>query len=117
MLENIIGHAALVENLRGEMASGRFPRAVLFSGPAYVGKLSTALEIARALTCQEGRAAWSCECASCRSQKELTHPHTVLLGSRYADVEIAACADSLMRSRKPAALFLFLRAVRKLTRR
>ena len=117
MLENIIGHTSLVETLRAEVTTGRFPRAVLFSGPAYTGKLSTALEIARALTCQQGSAAWSCECASCRSQKELTHPHTVLLGSRYADVEIAACADTLMRSRKPASLFLFLRAVRKLTRR
>jgi DNA polymerase-3 subunit gamma/tau len=50
-------------------------------------------------------------------QKELTHPQTVLLGSRYADVEIAASADALMRSRKPATLYLLLRAVRKLTRR
>src|SRR5208337_788655 len=49
--------------------------------------------------------------------KELAHPQTVLLGPRYADVEIAASADALMRSRKPAALYLLLRAVRKLTRR
>jgi DNA polymerase-3 subunit gamma/tau len=50
-------------------------------------------------------------------QKELSHPLTVLLGSRYADVEIAASADALMRSRKPATLYLLLRAIRKLTRR
>jgi DNA polymerase-3 subunit gamma/tau len=117
MLENIVGHTALVATLRDELASERFPRAVLFSGPPYGGKLSTALETARVLTCREGTAAWSCDCVSCRSQKELTHPHTVLLGSRYADVEIAACADALMRSRRPAALYLFFRAVRKLTRR
>jgi len=117
MLENIIGHESIVATLREELGAGRFPRAVLFSGPPYNGKLSTALEAARVLTCQEGTAAWSCECASCRSQKELTHPHTVLLGWRYAEVEIAACADTLMRSRRPAALYLFLRAVRKLTRR
>jgi DNA polymerase-3 subunit gamma/tau len=117
MLENIIGHAALVASIRDELRASRFPRAVLFNGPAYGGKLSTALEAARVLTCQEGSADWSCECASCRSQKELTHPHTVLLGWRYADIEIAASADTLMRSRRPAALYLFLRAVRKLTRR
>ncbi len=90
MLENIIGHAALVAEIRAELASARFPRAVLFVGPPYAGKLSTALETARVLTCREGTAAWSCDCVSCRSQKELTHPHTVLLGFRYADVEIAA---------------------------
>jgi len=117
MLENIIGHAALVDGIRAELREGRFPRAVLFFGPPYGGKLSTALEVARALTCQEGSAAWSCECASCRSQKELMHPHTVLLGWRPTDVEIAACGEALVRSRKTASHYLFVRAVRKLTRR
>jgi DNA polymerase-3 subunit gamma/tau len=117
MLENVIGHAGIVESVRAELGSGRFPRAALFTGPAYSGKLTAALEVARALTCQEGTAAWSCECPACRSQKELTHPHTVLLGPRYSDVEIAASADAFLRNRRPAGLYLFLRAVRKLTRR
>jgi len=117
MFENIIGQAETIRVLRGELAQGRFPRSSLFFGPAYAGKLSTALEAARVLTCAEGRGEWSCECASCRMQKELTHPQTVLLGPRYADVEIAASADALMRSRKPSTLYLLLRAVRKLTRR
>ena len=117
MFENIIGQTETIRALRGELAQGRFPRSSLFFGPAYAGKLSTALEAARVLTCAEGRGEWSCECASCRMQKELTHPQTVLLGPRYADVEIAASADALMRSRKPSTLYLLLRAVRKLTRR
>jgi DNA polymerase III delta prime subunit len=117
MFENIIGHKEIVETLRGELSHGTFPRASLFYGPAYAGKLSTALEVARVLTCAEGTADWACECQSCRLQKELAHPHTVLLGSRYADVEIAACAGALLRSRKTSTQYLFLRAVRKLTRR
>jgi DNA polymerase-3 subunit gamma/tau len=117
MFENIIGQTQTVQALRAELALARFPRSALFFGPAYAGKLSTALEAARVLTCAEGTGEWSCECASCRMQKELTHPQTVLLGPRYADVEIAASADALMRSRKPATLYLLLRAVRKLTRR
>jgi DNA polymerase III delta prime subunit len=117
MFENIIGHATTVQMLREELGSARFPRASLFFGPPYTGKLSAALEAARVLTCREGRAEWSCACQSCRLQKELVHPHTVLLGTRYADVEIAACAGVLMRSRKTPTLYLFLRAVRKLTRR
>jgi DNA polymerase III delta prime subunit len=117
MFENIIGHKDVVETLRGELGRGAFPRASLFYGPAYAGKLSTALEVARVLTCAQGTADWACECRSCRLQKELAHPHTVLLGPRYADVEIAACAGALLRSRKSSTQYLFLRAVRKLTRR
>ncbi len=117
MFENIIGQADMVGALRGELAQQRFPRSSLFFGPAYAGKLSTALETARVLTCAAGTGDWSCECGACRLQKDLTHPQTVLIGPRYSDVEIAASADALMRSRKPASRYLLLRAVRKLTRR
>jgi DNA polymerase-3 subunit gamma/tau len=117
MFENIIGQRTTVESLRSELARGSFPRAVLFFGPQYSGKLSVALEAARVLTCALGTGEWTCECASCRSQKELLHPHTVMLGSRSWDVEIAACADSLLRGRRSSSQYLFLRAVRKLTRR
>jgi DNA polymerase III gamma/tau subunit len=43
MFENIIGQAAAVSALRGELAQGKFPRSALFFGPPYAGKLSTAL--------------------------------------------------------------------------
>jgi DNA polymerase III delta prime subunit len=117
MFENIIGQKDAVGALHTELTGARFPRSALFFGPAYGAKLSTALETARVLTCAEGSGEWSCGCASCLMHKELTHPQTVLIGPRYADVEIAASADALMRSRKPAALYLVVRAVRKLTRR
>jgi len=117
MFENIIGQADVIQALRSELAQARFPRSSLFFGPAYSGKLSTALETARVLTCAAGTGDWSCECPQCRLQKDLTHPQTVLIGPRYSDVEIAASADALMRSRKPASRYLLLRAVRKLTRR
>ncbi len=117
MFENIIGQQGTVRTLCSELTRGSFPRSVLFFGPSYSGKLSTALEAARVLTCRLGTGEWTCDCSSCRSQKELSHPHTVLLGSRYWDVEIAACADSLLRNRKPPSQYLFLRSVRKLTRR
>jgi DNA polymerase III delta prime subunit len=117
MFENIIGQAGILATLREELAEAKFPRAALFFGPPYSGKLSMALEVARVLCCREGTALWSCECASCRQHKELAHPHALLLGSRYSDVEIAASSGTLLRTRKPAAHYLFLRAVRKLTRR
>ena len=102
MFENIIGQEETVRALRSELAGARFPQSVLFFGPTYSGKLSTALEAARVLTCLEGRGEWSCECSSCRMQKELSHPQTALLGARYADVEIAASAEALTNVEKHA---------------
>ena len=116
MFENIIGQRSVVSTLASELSAGSFPRASLFVGPPFAGKLSTALEAARVLTCA-GDAAWSCECASCRQQRELVHPHTVMLGWRYADVEIPASAAALQANRGTAARYLYLRSVRKLLRR
>ncbi len=117
MFENIIGHGETLRTLSAELAAGIFPRAALFYGPLYAGKLSTALETARVLTCRAGRGEWTCACVSCVAQRELMHPHTVLLGFRYSDLEIAASSDALLRSPRLSTQFLFLRAVRKLLRR
>ncbi|OHD74766.1 MAG: hypothetical protein A2177_05395 [Spirochaetes bacterium RBG_13_68_11] len=116
MFENIIGQRQVVASLSAELAAGAFPRASLFVGPPFAGKLSTALEAARVLTCAAD-GAWGCECPACRKQRELVHPHTVMLGWRYADVEIPASAAALQANRGPAARYLYLRAVRKLLRR
>ncbi|HSV94047.1 MAG TPA: hypothetical protein VLH81_13270, partial [Desulfobacterales bacterium] len=116
MFENIIGQRSPVNTLASELAAGSFPRASLFVGPPFAGKLSTALEAARVLTCA-GDTSWGCECAACRQQRELVHPHTVMLGWRYADVEIPASAAALVANRGTAARYLYLRSVRKLLRR
>ena len=116
MFENIIGQKATVETLRRELAAGRLPAAILLSGPRYSGKLSAALEIARVLTCGQ-RGEWSCDCPSCRRQRLLLHPATLLAGWRYFEADIAAAADCLRRVGKAPARYLFIRAVRKLTRR
>ena len=116
MFENIIGQENAIATLRQELASGTLPQAVLLHGPPYSGKLSTALEIARVLTCPRS-GEWSCSCPSCIRQRLLTHPGTVMAGSRYFEREIAASADVLLRIRKPPGQYLFIRAVRKLTRR
>jgi DNA polymerase III delta prime subunit len=116
MFENIIGQAATVQTLRRELESGRLPGAILLSGPRYCGKLSTALEIARVLTCGQ-RGEWTCACPSCRRQRLLLHPATLLAGWRYFEADIAAAADCLRREGTAQARYLFIRAVRKLTRR
>ncbi|UCF97170.1 MAG: hypothetical protein JSV89_18660 [Spirochaetaceae bacterium] len=116
MFENIIGQASIVQMLQQELQAGSFPASVLFYGSPFTGKLSTALEAARVLTCAQ-QGSWNCSCAACRKQRLLVHPNTLLLGWRYFDLEIAAAADVLRRTRRLSAQYLFVRAVRKLTRR
>lgn len=116
MFENIIGHTRLISQLIAEAKAGQVPGAVLFYGEAYSGKLSTALELARVLTCRE-EGEWSCQCSSCRSHRVLENPYVLMLGSRYFIEEISASGDALLRSRSTGAGYLFIRAVRKLTRR
>ena len=116
MFENIIGHHATTTVLRDEVVAGRLPRAILLSGPAYSGKLSIALELARVLACTRS-GGWGCECEVCLRHRDLTFPYLLLLGWRYWEVEIRAAADLLQRSQSAACYHFFVRAVRKLTRR
>ncbi len=116
MFDNIIGQRETIQTLAEELSAGALPGALLFHGPRYSAKLSTALEVARLLTCTEA-GEWSCLCPSCRKQRLLIHPNALMLGPRYFSDEIAAAADVLLRSRRTAAQYLFVRAVRKLTRR
>ena len=116
MFENIVGHPTTTRLLEEEVRSGRLPRAALITGPAYSGKLSIALELARVLACSAG-GAWGCGCDHCRRHRDLSYPYLVLMGSRYFALEIGAAVDLLRRSRTTAAYFFFVRAVRKLTLR
>ncbi len=102
--------------LRDEVTANRLPRALLLSGPAYSGKLSIALELARVLSCERS-GSWGCECGRCTRHRDLSYPYLVLLGWRYWEAEIRAAADLLRRSSAAAARYFFVRAVRKLTRR
>ncbi len=116
MFENIIGHDATISVLRDEVLADRLPRAILLSGPAYSGKLSIALELARVLACTRS-GDWGCECEVCLRHRDLSFPYLLLLGWRYWEAEIRAAADLLQRSQSAACYHFFVRAVRKLTRR
>ncbi len=119
MFENIIGQEQVVERLSTEARSGILPPALLFDGPDYSGKSSTALELARALTCTgpDRGVPWKCGCRSCVQQRHLLQPDTLLLGGRYFNREIAIAASALKRDNRPPLRYLLERSVRKLTRR
>ncbi len=116
MFENILSQPAVVARLQSEIANGTVPNVLLFEGAQYTGKLSTALELGRVLSCEtDGR--WNCPCVSCRQHRELVHADTLMLGDRYFLQEIRASADTMRSAGTTAGVYLFLRAVRKLLRR
>jgi DNA polymerase III delta prime subunit len=116
MFENIIGQEKAISLLRSEIERRSLPASILIHGDPYAGKLSTALEIARVLSCAAD-GIWTCRCRSCELHRVLSHPGTLLLGSRPSWAEIPASADVLARARTTSSRYLYVRAVRKLLRR
>ncbi|MCL2609079.1 MAG: DNA polymerase III, partial [Treponema sp.] len=115
MFENIIAQPA-TDRLRQDIVSGSFPRSVLFFGPPASGKGSSALELARVLSCEgEGPAPWNCPCPACARHRLLLHPDLAVIGPRDFAAEIAAARRAFLKdTASPAGRALFLRSLRKL---
>ena len=123
MLENLVGQSA-AKSIISDIKNNKFPGAVLFAGPACTGKLTAALEVARALSCNgDDKPHWLCECPSCLRHKALNCSNILLMGPRDCSLEISAAKDSFIKSYRDndshlkANRYLFLRSVRKLTLR
>ena len=96
---NIIGHAGAVELLRRSLLHGRLSHAYLFSGPHRVGKRTLAVELARALNCEQAglAAPKDSPCSVCRRCRLIAagkHPEVRVVGLqpshhmiRVADIE------------------------------
>lgn len=117
MFDNIIGQKSTIKTLKTEIRGSTLPRAILFYGPPFAGKLSAALETARILTCDKTSADWTCNCHSCSRNRLLLHPNILLLGCRDFSVEIAASAQVLQKTKSISGMYLFIRSVRKLLKR
>ena len=109
-----------------DIDNGTLPNAVLFSGPDSSGKLTCALELARVLSCREKGAKkghWLCSCPSCLRHKALNTPDIIIAGPGDCTPEIKASAKTLISAAsssatwEKAAVYLFIRSVRKLTLR
>ncbi len=120
MLENIVGQSA-AKFIGADLKRNIFPRSVLFSGSEGDGKLSTALEVARILSCHSEEKRFNCTCLSCLQHKSLVSSNVMLLGPRDCFLEITAAKKTFLeaqnQSYKDAARYLFIRSIRKLTMR
>jgi DNA polymerase-3 subunit gamma/tau len=123
VFENIIAQAATAQ-LKNDILARRLAPSMLFFGPVASGKGSSAIELARALSCENatnGGAAvahWNCTCSACTRHKSLLHPDLVMLGPRAFAAEIAAGRAAFLRDpSSSAARSLFIRSLRKLLAR
>jgi DNA polymerase-3 subunit gamma/tau len=119
MFENVLGQDAVTQ-LASDLTLKRLAPSMLFWGPQASGKGTTALELARVLSCEaEGtkQGSWNCPCQACAAQRLLTHQDVLVLGKRSFSSEIAAAAAAYEREgegAKGTAKLLFIRALRKL---
>jgi DNA polymerase-3 subunit gamma/tau len=123
VFENIIAQAATAQ-LKNDILSRRLAPSILFFGPPASGKGSTAIELARALSCENetaangGAAPWGCTCSACVRHKSLLHPDLVMIGARSFAAEIAAGRAAFLRdTASSSARSLFTRSLRKLLAR
>jgi len=119
MFENIIAQSA-TDRLRDDILANKLAPSMLFFGPVASGKGSAALELARALSCENGNAKaggapWNCQCPSCVEHRSLIHPDLAMLGPRGFAAEIAASRTAFLRDASSSAgRSLFVRSIRKL---
>jgi DNA polymerase-3 subunit delta' len=62
---DFIGNRSVVDSLRGMMSRGRLPHALLFCGPAGVGKYTLAQMLAKALQCLDRQGDFCGRCRNC----------------------------------------------------
>jgi len=73
--KEILGQEAAIETLQNAWEAQRLPHALLFAGPAGVGKGTTAEALAALFLCEKPKDAKPCgKCQSCRLMEAGTHP-------------------------------------------
>jgi DNA polymerase-3 subunit gamma/tau len=118
VFENLIGQDEVRSLVEGDLRGGSLPQSILFAGPPASGKMTAALELARALSCElPEKAAWNCPCPACQRHRILAHPDLLIFGRRSFPEELAVAYEVLGRAPGKAGAFFFVRAARKLAKR
>lgn len=121
MYQTIKGQKPVTNQLSAAIQQGKLPAALIIQGDRFTGRLSTALETARILSCCEAGAA-DCTCSNCRNLRNGSNPYTLMMLSRNLSGEIGGAARSLLAESSEGVLGdagrdRFFLQVRKLTSR
>lgn len=87
--DDIIGHDRPISLLRGMLAGGTVPHALLLSGPRGIGKATAALAFVRALHCRELPDDCCDQCGSCDRFLRLVHPNLLMVSPEENVIKIA----------------------------
>ncbi|MCK5156789.1 MAG: hypothetical protein KAQ69_10180 [Spirochaetales bacterium] len=116
MFEKVYGQQNIKKQLAQSILKNTLPSGIIFVGSRFTGRLTTAIEIARVVSCV-GDSDENCTCENCLNSYAGLHPYTVLLLSRDLMKEIFAASGSYTNHPKPQLLNLFISQVRKLINR
>ncbi|WP_028974013.1 DNA polymerase III subunit delta' [Spirochaeta cellobiosiphila] len=114
MFDNILYQPTLVNILTREISNKLLPQSMLFVGTPFSGKMTSAIEVGRALMCTES-ADWGCQCRNCQLHRQLEHTSMLILGQGDFLPEIQSALDVYSRFDKVFSKFVVRRAIRKLT--
>lgn len=123
MFENVL-EQPITNTLAGDVARNTLPHSILFYGPKFSAKFTTALELSRVLACEKN-GMWGCSCPSCSIHEQLLSPNLIVAGPRSCIPEIVAARATFLRDVNRVSdeekffitRLLYLRAVRKLLMR
>lgn len=99
--DEFLGNARIVGALRGALRANRVPHALLFTGPAGVGKFTLARMFAQAATCERLPDDFCGECATCQRVALLADPQSLI---EQGLTERGESADSAAVERMPLIL-------------
>mgnify|MGYP000953344168 CR=1 FL=1 len=91
--EEIVGHADIIAGLRALVAGEKVPHALLFAGPAGIGKAAVARMLAGALLCSGSGEKPCGVCPDCRRWLTGSHPDLVTVSPAGATLKIDRIRD------------------------
>ena len=116
--DTFLGNPQAVRLVRGMLASGRLPGALLLAGPDGVGKKTLALMMAKALNCERRRDDFCGECHNCRKAGEMLAAGHEDLERRRAIKDSGRRAEGLvyfdLQLIEPITRYILIEQVRQL---
>jgi DNA polymerase-3 subunit delta' len=116
--ETFLGNAKALAALRGMLASGRIPGALLLTGPEGVGKKTLALMVAKALNCERCADDFCGECPRCRKAEEMLAATREDLARRRASKDTQKRVEGLvyfdLQLIEPLTRYILIEQIRQL---